>query len=516
MNLKIIDYVLDRLSMYRVVIYTLFIIIVYALILSIFGVIRYDSMSIIFSTAIILAASTTTHYLFKLYFGAPANYESALITALLLICIARPVSDLAGLLILAGISAVAIMSKYVLAYRYRHIFNPAALALVLFGMSGYAGSSWWIVGVYTMPLILLGSLLVVRKIRRVEMFLIYVVLSSIFTTGVAYSYGGTMVDGLLQTLFSWPIVFFAGYMLSEPLSTPPTRNLVRVYAVLGSILTSFSFRLGPVHSSPELALILINIYSYIYSAKERFVLILKEKILLARDTYEFVFIKSGNIKFLPGQYMEWTLPHINVDKRGVKRSFTIASSYNVTDNDYTESEVKLGVKFVPDNTGSSFKKRLLAMNSGEVIYAVHPTGDFLMPEDKTKRVVWIAGGIGITPYISMIRDLLDKNEKRDITLFYANKQSVDIAYIDLLDRAISTIGLRVIYILDDLDSSPSEKVCECGFIDESMLSRHITDITDRVYYISGPHMMVENYKSMLRKCGVRSSNIITDYFPGFM
>jgi len=115
-----------------------------------------------------------------------------------------------------------------------------------------------------------------------------------------------------------------------------------------------------------------------------------------------------------------------VDSRGNRRYFTIASSP-------TEKELRLGVKFYPN--GSSFKKALASMNEADTIIASQLSGDFIMPSNKKKKLVFIAGGIGITPFRSMIKYLIDTKQKRDIVLIYSNRTKTDVIYKNIFDSA---------------------------------------------------------------------------------
>ena len=176
--------------------------------------------------------------------------------------------------------------------------------------------------------------------------------------------------------------------------------------------------------------------------------------------------------------------------------FTIASSP-------TEADVHLGVKF--GRGMSSFKKALSAMQSGGKIYAGQLGGDFVLPRDAARKLVFIAGGIGITPFRSMVKDLADRGEKRDIVLLYANKDAEDIAYRPLLDDAARTLGLRTVYVM----AEKGER------IDAAFVTACVPDFRDRTFFLSGPTGMVDAFKGMLRGMGVRRRNIVTDYFPGF-
>ena len=107
--------------------------------------------------------------------------------------------------------------------------------------------------------------------------------------------------------------------------------------------------LGPIYSTPELALVIGNIYSYMVSPKQKVVLKLKRKSKIASNIADFVFKPSQRLVFEPGQYMEFTLAHPKPDSRGNRRYFTLASSP-------TEESLHLGVRFYADS--SSFKKSL--------------------------------------------------------------------------------------------------------------------------------------------------------------
>jgi ferredoxin-NADP reductase len=138
-----------------------------------------------------------------------------------------------------------------------------------------------------------------------------------------------------------------------------------------------------------------------------------------------------------------------------------------------------------------------------------------LPEDKSKKLVFVAGGIGVTPFRSMIKYLIDKNEKRDIVFFYANKTEGEIAYKDIFDEAEQKLGVTIVYIISDEKNIPSSWKGEKGRITEVMLNKYVPDIAARTFYISGPNGMVENYKKLLARLKIKPTSIVTDYFPGF-
>jgi ferredoxin-NADP reductase len=271
-------------------------------------------------------------------------------------------------------------------------------------------------------------------------------------------------------------------------------------------LFSWQGSFGPIILTSELALLIGNVFSFTVSPKYKFYLKLSEMRKLATDTFEFSFKRPEHFIFKPGQYLEWTLPSTRTDGRGNRRYFTIASSP-------TEVEIKLGIRF--NEPGSAFKKQIKGLKTTDVIAAGQLVGDFTLPEDKSKKLVFVAGGIGVTPFRSMIKYLIDKNEKRDIVFFYANKTEGEIAYKDIFDEAEQKLGVTIVYIISDEKNIPSSWRGEKGRITEVMLNKYVPDITARTFYISGPNGMVENYKKLLARLKIKPTSIVTDYFPGF-
>ncbi len=137
----------------------------------------------------------------------------------------------------------------------------------------------------------------------------------------------------------------------------------------------------------------------------------------------------------------------------------------------------------------------------------------MLPKNPKKKIVFIAGGIGVTPFRSMIQYLLDKNESRSIVMFYSNKTSSDIAYKEVFDRAASELGIKTVYALT------AEKVSEpgmyAGSINAQLIMKQVPDYRDRTFYISGPHAMVEAFEKTLLDMGVSRFKIKSDFFPGF-
>ena len=139
-----------------------------------------------------------------------------------------------------------------------------------------------------------------------------------------------------------------------------------------------------------------------------------------------------------------------------------------------------------------------------------------MPHADTERLVFIAGGIGITPFRSHLKYLIDERKSRNITLFYAVSDAKQIVYKDILDEA-KEYGLKVVYVLSPPagEEPPKSWKGEVGFLTAEMIKKHVLDFDRRVYYISGPSGMVQANKTLLHDMGVARDQIRTDYFSGY-
>ncbi len=506
--MKLIDNFLNGYTMYRIVLYGLLMLTAVSLLFSITGVLYYKPLNLLGSLLILTVTCYFSNIVFAKLLKAPTNVESSLITALILFFIFDPLSNnsQASTLVLAGLIAMA--SKYVLAINKKHIFNPAAVSAVILGMLGNGDALWWIGSDVLLPVAAIIGFLIVRKIRRFKMVLSFLVVAVISITLVGVLINNVPpLEAVTQAFTSWPLIFFATVMLTEPLTTPPRNKLRIMYASLVGILFGAQFQFGPLFSTPELALVLGNIYSYIVSPKQRLQLLLSEKRQLADGMYEFIFHATPKMSYIPGQYLEWTLPHASSDSRGNRRYFTIASSP-------TESDIKLGVRIL-EKESSSFKRKLLSLKKGDSLTASQLAGDFTLPKDTSKKLVFIAGGIGITPFRSILQYLLDTNQKRDITLFYTAPSPQEFAYKEIFEKAQQNLAIKIIYIITRPENVPKGWPGKTGRISEQMIKDEVSDYKDRLFYLSGPNAMVDSYKKLLTDMGISRKNLISDYFPGF-
>lgn len=500
-----VDDFLNKITMYRLVLYYLLALLGLAFLFGLFGILPYSPANLAFSTLVIMGVSWLSNIAFARVFRAIPNIESVYITGLILALIVTPVAptDVAGVGFAVFAAVWAMAAKYIFAIGKKHLFNPAAFGVALGAlMLAGQGATWWVGGnLPLLPFVFFGGLLIVRKIHRFDLVLSFFAVAII--TIALTATGGDAVTAIVQTLLHSAIFFLAFVMLTEPLTMPPSRGLRLVYGAIVGILVAPNIHFGSFYFTPELALLVGNLFSYLVSPKGRFMLTLLEKIRLADGTYEFAFATDRPIPFRAGQYIEWTLGHRFADNRGNRRYFTLASAP-------TEQEVRLGVKFY--KPASTFKRALWAMQAGDALTVSHPAGDFTLPRDTKKKLAFIAGGIGITPFRSIVQHLIDTNDARDVALLYANKTVSEIAYKDLFDTAARAIGMKTVYALSNEPAPPPGTV---GKISAELVAREIPDYEERTFYISGPRGMVEAFTTMLTDMGVSRLHIKTDYFPGF-
>jgi ferredoxin-NADP reductase/Na+-transporting NADH:ubiquinone oxidoreductase subunit NqrB len=537
--LKKIDTFLDRTTMYRLVLYVLSGLLIIAFVLTFFGLLPYSPIALAFSVTLILVVCWLVNLIFARVFKAHTNVESVYITGLILaLIISPPLSGLTAFLSLAiWASVLAIASKYLLALRKKHIFNPVAfgVAVTAFALGGSA--SWWVATGYLLPFVLIGGVLIVRKLRRADLvwsFLIAAAVSIVATkipggtiietantfSGSIAATGANLLDLARRVILDTPFFFFAFIMLTEPLTTPPRRRERIAYGALVGLLFAPQLHIGSLYSTPELALLVGNIFSYLVSPKEKLLLTLRTKLKanVVGDVHDFVFSVSPQVAkrftFRPGQYLEWTLAQKKPDNRGNRRYFTIASSPSELQ---VQHEIRMGVKFYPK--ASTFKQQLEQLEIGDQLIAGQLAGDFTMPKDITRKLVFLAGGIGITPFRSMIKEMLDRGERRPITLIYSARTAADLAYKDIFDQAVEQLGIKVIYVTGDALSDSSSRTARwvrAALVDVEMLTKEVPDYLDQIFYVSGPHVMVSAFEGILKTVGVHSDHIKTDFFPGFV
>jgi ferredoxin-NADP reductase/Na+-translocating ferredoxin:NAD+ oxidoreductase RnfD subunit len=492
----------DSLGMYRVVSGSLGILALISIVAGFTGQLAYSGLSQIFALALALLVALTINYVVSLLFKIPSNHESAVITALILFFLAIPGENIFDNWPLVAAVAIGVLSKYIFTYKKQHFMNPAAFGAATLSVTGLYKFSWWVANpLLFIPLVIFG-ILIVMKVRKWVPVLTFIAVSVIIYTAESMSYGDSITDIVPTFFLSWPTLFLAFFMLTEPFTMPAKKGGQILYGGLMGFVSNSSIFSVFFSVPPELALVVVNILMMPWRLRQKLFLTLQGKVEIARDTFEYIFKKPAGFAFASGQYLEWMLPHDASDTRGVRRYFTIASSP-------TEPDVRVSLRVVPN--GSTYKAALQSLPIGGQVIGSQLAGDFLLPKDETKKLGFIAGGIGITPFRSHVQHMIDSNTVRNTVLYYGNNTIADIAYSDIFKEAGRRGLFKTVYVIAKESVDPP---FESGYLNADMIRRHSPDYRERHWYLSGPPVMVNASANTLHALGVPAKHIHKDFFPG--
>ncbi|PIR42649.1 hypothetical protein CO058_03075 [candidate division WWE3 bacterium CG_4_9_14_0_2_um_filter_35_11] len=214
------------------------------------------------------------------------------------------------------------------------------------------------------------------------------------------------------------------------------------------------------------------------------------------DTFTLILKSKSKLKFKPGQFC---FLRLNKERLYARHPFTISSSPN---DDFLSFTIK--------QTGR-FTKALGELVKGEEVIIDGPFGNFLIRDDK-RDLVFIAGGVGITPFMSMIKDKLQNDNKdQKVTLLCGSRNKEDIILKKYFD-GIKESWFKKVYILSNYGSSGDLDGYENGYINEEIVKKYVKDINSSIFYICGPEGMKESVVNALKELGVGKRNIIIEDF----
>lgn len=215
---------------------------------------------------------------------------------------------------------------------------------------------------------------------------------------------------------------------------------------------------------------------------------------IAFKTNEVSFGISGDtFPFQAGQHIQVSVPKLLYpDPKGSSRTFSIASS--------PSNKKSISISF--RDSGSGFKRTLMELPIGTKVAIEGPHGFFTLPRDHSRPVVFIAGGIGITPFLSMISFASEKKLTQRITLLYANRDKENAAYLDTLE----TLEKQNPYFI---------MKNKFGFLDNDFLKSAVEESPDVLWYIAGPQMMVATVKEALIHFGIDEEKVYLEEFIGY-
>lgn len=209
------------------------------------------------------------------------------------------------------------------------------------------------------------------------------------------------------------------------------------------------------------------------------------------------FQKPLNYSYIAGQFIELTIPTLKSDN---KRWFTLSSSPY-------ENYLSITTKVVRPKT-SSYKKSLRSLSDNSVINISEPMGDFVLPVNPDKQLLFVSIGMGVTPFISIINQLKAKNKQHKISLMQAAQ-----SYEELLSHNVfNSFCWRYTPYLANPSSKIKHKLSKISPTD---IAREYENLNNPLVYLSGPESVLKNIKNQLLKQNISGNHIITDYFPGY-
>ena len=221
-------------------------------------------------------------------------------------------------------------------------------------------------------------------------------------------------------------------------------------------------------------------------------------------TFRFDVTGQHDVRYEAGQYFFVT---IRIDGQEAVHTFSISSSPSETSD-------KGYIEFTKRITSSDYSRTLDAMKRGDWARLRGAAGDFTLPAEG-QRLCFLSGGIGITPFRSMLRYIADGNLDYDIVLLYGNRSWDDIPFREELQSITAARPtIRVEHVLSGPELPPGWHG-KTGRITGEMVIELVPDYQRRLFYASGPLPMVQTLEAQLTGIGVPAPQIRHDYFPGY-
>jgi ferredoxin-NADP reductase len=231
--------------------------------------------------------------------------------------------------------------------------------------------------------------------------------------------------------------------------------------------------------------------------------VVRETRELAEGTLLALFAVEDYPDYRPGAYFWVELPDRgHDDEKGLRRHISLVTSP-------TEHGV---VGLATRLRDTAFKRTLAELEVGDEVQVEEPKGSFLLPEETDVEYVFVAGGIGITVFRSMLRYIADSGEPYRVTLVYSNRDRSSTPFLDELAELEQRIpGLRVVLTMTDDEAWEGER----RRVDPAMLADVLGGLDGRTFLVAGPPAMAEGVADSLREAGVPEERVRADRFSGY-
>ena len=231
---------------------------------------------------------------------------------------------------------------------------------------------------------------------------------------------------------------------------------------------------------------------------------LVRRVEVAAGTISFFFEKPAGFEYKPGQNADFTL--INppeTDPEGNTRTFSFVSAP-------FEAEIEIATRM----RDTAFKRVLKTMPLGSPIVMDGPMGSMTLQNDASRPAVFLAGGIGITPFVSMARRAAREKLPHRIVLFYSNRRPTDAAFLrELTDLQNENHNYKLVPTMTQANEEQWDG--ETSYIDAPMLNKYLGDVLAPIYYLAGPPAMTNAMRAMLNATGVDDDYIKSEEFSGY-
>ena len=225
---------------------------------------------------------------------------------------------------------------------------------------------------------------------------------------------------------------------------------------------------------------------------------------VAEGTYAFHFDKPAGFLHQAGQNAIFSLIEPReTDAAGPSRPFTIASAPH-------ERELMIATRM----RDSAFKRTLAALPLGAKLRIEGPGGVMVLHEDESRPAVFLAGGIGITPFLAMARDAAARLLRHRIVLFYSNRRPEHAAFRTEL-KHMQNRNFRLVATMTEAHKSSRPWPGETRRIARELLAQHVPDLRAPLYYFAGPPAMTMAMQKMLTDLGVREDDMRSEEFYGY-
>jgi ferredoxin-NADP reductase len=238
----------------------------------------------------------------------------------------------------------------------------------------------------------------------------------------------------------------------------------------------------------------------------KFITKLRNREEVAERTMAFRFEKPASFQFTPGQFVDITLLNPpETDTEGNARGFSIASAPY---EDFIMVATRL--------RDTAFKRVLSGASSGTEVQVEGPFGNLRLHNDKSRAAVVLTGGIGITPFRSILWHAAKQKLPHRIFVFFANRRPEDAPFLrELQELEKRNPNYKLIACMTDMEKSSRSWSGERGVITRAMLDKYLNGAVSPVYYITGPPAMVKAMHTMLVDSGVDDDNIRVEEFAGY-